>query len=230
MQRRHQKKSWRQTDAEMSSNYSANQYDSAFRSQRLQNWCETKCFNQRPTAHGGHTTFTSDNRGHLLPGVVKRGSAWPDFKGTWDLPARIPAHPINPTSRSVEGLDRLKCWGFDLQHTGTSRPHSKNKYIPKNVDTQTNGDVRWDAAAMSSAAEARQATQNLPIPGDRGPATQNHDSQAAVVGPIGEPDEEKPARQAAEPVQRDEEKPALRHAAGEGTITGERRIASNVAE
>lgn len=68
--------------------------------------------------------------------MVQRGSAWPDFKGTWDLPARIPAHPINPTSRSVEGLDRLKCWGFDLQHTGTSRPHSKNKYIPKNVDTQ----------------------------------------------------------------------------------------------
>ncbi|XP_036958608.1 protein Flattop isoform X5 [Acanthopagrus latus] len=210
----------------MSSNYSANQYDSAFRSQRLQNWCETKCSNQRPTAHGGHTTFTSDNRGHLLPGVVKQGSAWPEFKGTWDLPARIPAHRINPTSRSVEGLDRLKCWGFDLQHTGTSQLHSKNKYVPKNVGMQTNGDVQWNAAAMSSAAESQQATQSLPIPG----ASQNHDSQAAVVEPIGQPDEEKLARQAAEPVQRDEEKPALRHAAGEGTITGEKRRTSNVVE
>lgn len=71
---------------------------------------------------------------------------------------------------------------------------------------QTNGDIQWDAAAMSSAAEARQATQNLPIPGDRGPASQNHDSQAAVVEPNGEPNEEKTARQAAEP--------DLRHAAG----------------
>ncbi|KAM8753975.1 protein Flattop [Acanthopagrus schlegelii] len=189
----------------MSSNYSANQYDSAFRSQRLQNWCETKCSNQQ-------------------------GSAWPEFKGTWDLPARIPAHRINPTSRSVEGLDRLKCWGFDLQHTGTSQLHSKNKYVPKNVGMQTNGDVQRNAAVMSSAAESQQATQSLPIPGDRGPASQNHDSQAAVVEPIGQPDEEKLARQAAESVQRDEEKPALRHAAGEGTITGEKRRTSNVVE
>ncbi|KAM4570990.1 protein Flattop [Fundulus diaphanus] len=95
----------------MSSSFSANQYDSAFKSQRLQNWCQTKPVKERPRAHLGHTTFLADNRGHLLPGV-KKGSAWPDFKGTWDLPARIPAHHINTTARSVNGLDRLQLWGL----------------------------------------------------------------------------------------------------------------------
>uniref|UniRef100_A0A3P9C7P0 Protein Flattop n=1 Tax=Maylandia zebra TaxID=106582 RepID=A0A3P9C7P0_9CICH len=95
----------------MSSSYSANQYDSAFKPHRLQNWCETKHFKERPSAQVGRTTFIADDRGHLLPGVGKRGLAWPDFKGTWDLPARIPGQRINPTARSVEGLNRLKSWG-----------------------------------------------------------------------------------------------------------------------
>nr|XP_033484941.1 protein Flattop isoform X3 [Epinephelus lanceolatus] len=116
--------------------YSANQYDSAFKPRRLQNWCKTKNFKERPTAHEGHTTFIADDRGHLLPGV--RGSAWPDFKGTWDLPARIPAHRINPTSRSVEGLNRLRSWGFDPQHTGKSQPHggSTDTDRPEDVGEQ----------------------------------------------------------------------------------------------
>uniref|UniRef100_A0A3Q3A8Q0 Protein Flattop n=1 Tax=Kryptolebias marmoratus TaxID=37003 RepID=A0A3Q3A8Q0_KRYMA len=74
----------------MASSFSANQYDSAFRSQRLQNWCEAKHFKERPTARATLTSFVADNKGHLLPGV-KKGSAWPDFKGTWDLPTRIPS-------------------------------------------------------------------------------------------------------------------------------------------
>uniref|UniRef100_A0A673BHP2 Protein Flattop n=1 Tax=Sphaeramia orbicularis TaxID=375764 RepID=A0A673BHP2_9TELE len=115
----------------MSSGYSANQYDSAFKSQRLQNWCVSKPFKERPTAHEGHTAFIANDRGHLLPGVVKKGSAWPDFKGTWDLPARIPAHRICPTARSVEGLNRLKSWGFD---TGSSEPQRGSKNTDKDQD------------------------------------------------------------------------------------------------
>ncbi|MEQ2255756.1 hypothetical protein ILYODFUR_017249 [Ilyodon furcidens] len=53
----------------MSSSFSANQYDSAFKSKRLQNWCEAKSFKERPSKHVGHTSFVADSRGHLLPGV-----------------------------------------------------------------------------------------------------------------------------------------------------------------
>uniref|UniRef100_A0AAQ4QVU3 Protein Flattop n=1 Tax=Gasterosteus aculeatus aculeatus TaxID=481459 RepID=A0AAQ4QVU3_GASAC len=59
----------------------------------------------------GPTTFIADDRGHLLPGVKKRGNAWPDFKGTWDLPARI------VPGRSAEGLRRLKSSAFEPQHS-----------------------------------------------------------------------------------------------------------------
>ncbi|KAM3872157.1 protein Flattop [Diretmus argenteus] len=111
----------------MSSGYSANQYESSFKSQRLQNWCVPKHHKERPTALEGHTTFIANDRGHLLPGVVKKGSAWPDFKGTWDLPARLPARCINPTGRSVEGLSRLEAWGLDPRHTSTFQPHRGSK-------------------------------------------------------------------------------------------------------
>uniref|UniRef100_A0A3Q2PCM4 Protein Flattop n=1 Tax=Fundulus heteroclitus TaxID=8078 RepID=A0A3Q2PCM4_FUNHE len=97
-------------------------YDGAFKSQRLQNWCQTKPVKEVVTGISSHTTFLADNRGHLLPGV-KVGSAWPDFKGTWDLPARIPAHHINTTARSAEGLDRLQLWGLSppQQHKSVSQ-------------------------------------------------------------------------------------------------------------
>nr|XP_046252958.1 protein Flattop [Scatophagus argus] len=191
----------------MSSNYSANQYDSAFRSQRLQNWCETKHFKERPTAQRGHTTFIANDRGHLLPGVVKKGSAWPDFKGTWDLPTRIPAHCINPTSRSVEGLNRLRSWGIDPRGM-----------MMQDDAKQTNGDVQQDSAALSAAVEGQPACQNFP-----GTASQNQDLQAAVVGSTDLPAEEKQAIQATgtdRPLSQcsaAEEKPASRPAAGEGT-------------
>ncbi|KAM9342401.1 protein Flattop [Pholidichthys leucotaenia] len=121
----------------MSSNYSANQYDSAFRPNRMQNWCETKPFKERPAARVGRTAFIADDKGHLLPGAAKRGSTWPDFKGTWDLPARIPAQRINPTARSMEGLSRLRSWGFYPQHTGSCQPQRLSKSIDGLQDAGT---------------------------------------------------------------------------------------------
>ncbi|KAK5894061.1 hypothetical protein CesoFtcFv8_010790 [Champsocephalus esox] len=145
------------TDPDMFS-YSANQYDSAYKPQRLQNWGETtKDFKKRPSAQEGHTTFIANNRGHLLPGVVKRGSAWPDFKGTWDLPVRIPAQRINPTGRSMEGLSRLKSWGLDPEDTGPSQPHRGSRNTDRLEDAgeldfveQGNEDVWQDDGALSS--------------------------------------------------------------------------------
>ncbi|XP_040008793.1 protein Flattop isoform X2 [Xiphias gladius] len=228
--------------AEMSSNFSANQYDSAFKSQRLQNWCENKQFKERPTAQEGHTTFIANDRGHLLPGVVKSGSAWPDFKGTWDLPARIPAYRINPTGRSVEGLNRLKSWGFDPQRTGMSQPHSCSKNSDKlqDVGKQISGDVQQDRAVSFTTAESRPASQNCPITGCESTASQNQDSQAAEAGSVDQSAEDKQATQATgkdRPLSQHsaaEEKPALRPDAEEGTNSrskaGKGRPVSNVSE
>ncbi|XP_029012887.1 protein Flattop isoform X2 [Betta splendens] len=202
----------------MSSSFSANQYDSAFKSHRLQNWCETsaKHFKERPAAHEGHTTFVANDRGHLLPGVAKSGSAWPDYKGTWDLPARIPARHINPTARSAHGLSRLQSWGLDRQHTSRSPPQRGSKNTEEDVGLKINE-------------------------GTSGPeitASQNKESQSAAIGSIDHPAEDKQATGASRndrppsqcPVT--EEKPTPRAAAEEGTNTdaGEVRPASNVSE
>ncbi|XP_067302531.1 protein Flattop [Pseudorasbora parva] len=123
----------------MSTSYSANQYESAFRSQKLQNWTIPKHFKERPSAAEGYTTFIATDRGHLLPGVrTKRGSAWPAFQGTWDLPRHIPPATINPTARSQEGQDRLRTWGriklaTNQAHEAPGSTQAINK-SPHNVD------------------------------------------------------------------------------------------------
>ncbi|XP_062282459.1 protein Flattop [Scomber scombrus] len=216
----------------MSSSYSASQFDSAYKPQRLQNWCETKPFKQRPTAQEGHTAFIADDRGHLLQGVVKRGSAWPDFKGTWDLPVRIPAHRINPTGRSVVGLNRLKSWGFDTSINGQFQPHrgSRNTDELQDAAKQTNGDEQQDGAAPSSAptsaAQARPASQTRPITGGERSASQNRDSMAAAFGSDARSAEDKRA------IRDSEVEAALRPATGEGTSsrpnTGKGKLVSNV--
>ncbi|XP_036000453.1 protein Flattop isoform X2 [Fundulus heteroclitus] len=144
----------------MSSSFSANQYDGAFKSQRLQNWCQTKPVKERPRAHLGHTTFLADNRGHLLPGV-KKGSAWPDFKGTWDLPARIPAHHINTTARSAEGLDRLQLWGLSppQQHKSVSQRGRRSIDTDKQTSETSESRVSQRHEVWSSAEQALQTTQ-----------------------------------------------------------------------
>ncbi|XP_054645147.1 protein Flattop [Dunckerocampus dactyliophorus] len=178
----------------MSYSFSANQYDDAFKPKRLQNWCQAKQITKLPRAHKGHTTFVADNRGHLLPGLVKKGSAWPDFKGTWDLPARTPPRSINPTSSSVEGLNRLKACGLDPQHTGNCEPQggSKNTDGLQDAAKQSTGDVQQDDAVSTplSTAESRPASQNRPISADYKTGSQNQDMQAdeasSVTLPAGE--------------------------------------------
>ncbi|KAM6924457.1 protein Flattop [Xenentodon cancila] len=161
----------------MSSNYSANQYDNAFKSQRLQNWSGTKHFKERPAAQVGHTSFIADDRGHLLSGKVKKGSAWPDFKGTWDLPARIPSQHINPTARSEEGLKRLKSWGVYPQQSSSSLPHRGSRATDKLQDVG-----EQDGAAETSAAEVRASSQNRPFTRSDRAASQGNESQAHVAG------------------------------------------------
>ncbi|XP_069382702.1 protein Flattop isoform X2 [Paralichthys olivaceus] len=197
----------------MSSNYSANQYESSFRTDRHNNWCERKPFKQR-------------------------GSAWPDFKGTWDLPSRIPACHINPTGRSVEGLYRLKSWGIDPQHTGTSQSHSCSKKSERlqDVSKQTNRDMQQDCATPSPTAEARPASQNCPVTGGESTTNQNQDSQAAVVGSVVQSDEDKPTGQAPGRERLEsqcsaaEDKPASGEETNSGPQTGRGRPVGNVPE
>ncbi|KAI1890838.1 hypothetical protein AGOR_G00157730 [Albula goreensis] len=104
----------------MASNFSANQYENAFRSRKLQNWTIPKQFKERPVAAEGHTTFIANDHGHLLPGV-KRETQY-TFVGTWDLPRRVAPTFINPTARSLEGQERLRCWskGQGQRYKGSS--------------------------------------------------------------------------------------------------------------
>uniref|UniRef100_A0A8C6NRA2 Protein Flattop n=1 Tax=Nothobranchius furzeri TaxID=105023 RepID=A0A8C6NRA2_NOTFU len=125
----------------MSSTFSANQYESAFRAQ-MQNRTHL-CF-QRPGARVGHTSFIADSKGHLLPGVKVRASniSSPYYKGTWDLPARIPVHPINPTARSTEGLRRLQVWGLCPEqgtnlHAGTRSADAGEQPVEGSWDEAT---------------------------------------------------------------------------------------------
>ncbi|XP_076022435.1 protein Flattop [Genypterus blacodes] len=175
----------------MSSSYSANQYDDAFKPHRMRNWCVAKQRNKRPTAREGHTTIIADNRGHLLPGVSKSKSGWPDFKSTWDLPAHLPVPTcsINRTARSEHGLNRMKAWGLDPKHTPTSRPRSgsTNPDRPQVVGEQDNEGVQQDGAALpsmppSSPSPSEAAVplpQGRPITGGGGPSRQDMEEARA---------------------------------------------------
>ncbi|KAA0707015.1 Protein Flattop [Triplophysa tibetana] len=85
----------------MSTAYSANQYESAFKSHKLQNWTIPKHFKEM-------------------------GSAWPSVQGTWDLPHHFSPVYVKPTARSQEGLDRLRTWGKTKSSTSQALKASEN--------------------------------------------------------------------------------------------------------
>ncbi|XP_072284587.1 protein Flattop [Pyxicephalus adspersus] len=95
----------------MATHYSANQYQNAFDSSRLQNWTIPKAYKERPSTHDGFTQFIANDRGHLLPGVPRaKASPWGTFLGTWDMPLKIPPAKLSLTSRSAGASKRLMEW------------------------------------------------------------------------------------------------------------------------
>ncbi|XP_027026491.2 protein Flattop [Tachysurus fulvidraco] len=116
----------------MSSSFSANQYDNAFKSNKLQNWTVPKRYKNEPSPAEGDTIFIATDRGHLLPNV-KRGCPWTSFQGTWDLPKHIPLVHINPTARSQEGQQRLRAWG----HVQSPVPSPTGKLNVTNENRRT---------------------------------------------------------------------------------------------
>ncbi|XP_034027368.1 protein Flattop [Thalassophryne amazonica] len=218
----------------MSSHYSANQYEYTYKPQRLQNWGPSKHFKERPSTRKGHTTFIADERGHLLPGVVKRGSSWPDFKGTWDLPARLPVHSVNPTSRSVEGLNRLKSWGFVPQHSNKPQPHRGSISTDQlQLVRQQPSAEKQDGAAPSSRPPSvvRPASQGHPAASGGKTEGKNHNSQTTLDASVAQPAEDKQVSCAA-----DKDEPASRPSAAEekpnfrpvSAAQGKRRSVSNM--
>uniref|UniRef100_A0A8C6TVB6 Protein Flattop n=1 Tax=Neogobius melanostomus TaxID=47308 RepID=A0A8C6TVB6_9GOBI len=153
----------------MSSGYSANQYENAFKSQRLQNWCQPKHFKERPTAKLGRSRVIVNDRGHLLPGSKQEGSSWPDFRGTWELPARIPAPRVCPTARSEQGLKRLQAWGFVTPRPDTARHQGQQKHGAREEHGPADTDRRTCSAGERSANQV--SPPDRPVTGGEREAT-----------------------------------------------------------
>ncbi|XP_053499273.1 protein Flattop-like isoform X2 [Ictalurus furcatus] len=168
----------------MSSSFSANQYDSAFKSNKLQNWTVPKQYKEKPSPAEGHTIFIATDRGHLLPGV----------KGTWDLPSHIPPVHINPTARSQEGQQRLRGWG-QVQHlvpsaSGKLNETNENSRTPQCEGTSGNGQHKGFSVnipapdgpglertvSQASQVQSRPATQQSQV--QSRPATQQSQVQS----------------------------------------------------
>ncbi|XP_078524765.1 protein Flattop [Lissotriton helveticus] len=98
----------------MALNFSANQYEGGFKSNKLQNWGLPKRHKERPSAHDGYTLFIANDRGHLLCESMKsKISPWGTYMGTWDMPRRIPPCKVSSASRSAHAANCLKEWIYN---------------------------------------------------------------------------------------------------------------------
>lgn len=85
----------------MAAHFSANQYEQAFDSKRLQNWQLPHTYKERPSRFEGFTQIIANDRGHLLEGVPKSSeNPWGKFVGTWDMPLKIPGNVTTFMARS----------------------------------------------------------------------------------------------------------------------------------
>lgn len=93
----------------MATNFSANQYENAFVSKRIQNWELPSNHRERPRSIKGSPKVIATDRGHLLPAYRSNNGSLSNFVGTWDLPKKLPGNRINvPTARSLEAFSRLQ--------------------------------------------------------------------------------------------------------------------------
>lgn len=85
----------------MAAHFSANQYEQAFDSKRLQNWQLPHTYKERPSCYDGFTQIIGNDRGHLLEGVPRsQENPWGKFVGTWDMPLKIPGNVTTFMARS----------------------------------------------------------------------------------------------------------------------------------
>lgn len=91
----------------MASNFSANQFESAFCAKNLCNWEVPKWYPKHPRRRNQVTKIISNDRGHLLPNIERpKTSPWGHFKGTWELPGIITREQANELSKPQVGGSR----------------------------------------------------------------------------------------------------------------------------
>lgn len=116
----------------MACNFSANQFEPEFASTRLGNWEVPKWHRGRPVQRTTTTKIIANDRGHLLPNVVRpKTSPWGNFKGTWQLPKRITKENCIELGAPTVGTNR---WNTPLK---TSKRDTKDycKEIPSTIDS-----------------------------------------------------------------------------------------------
>jgi len=83
----------------MSTHFGANQYEDAFRPNRLQNYELSSEYREHPPAHRGSTRIISNDRGHIIhPNRRSAESPWGNYLGTWDLGRQRGPKFTNPTA------------------------------------------------------------------------------------------------------------------------------------
>lgn len=95
----------------MSKNFSANQYEGAFKSNHLQNWEIPKTkVEKRPNKYVGFSVFNANDSGHLLDTAARsKKSSSSGFVGTWDMPKKIPGNNVlNTMARHPSSAKNLK--------------------------------------------------------------------------------------------------------------------------
>ncbi|XP_055340218.1 protein Flattop-like isoform X2 [Paramacrobiotus metropolitanus] len=102
----------------MSSNYSANQYDGAYKPSTMRNWqtgwaqLRADATAKRPNFQTGVTIPFCDLNGRFVDTKYRgpTATAYPSFVSTWNLPRRLDVHPnmLNATARKDGAAAELK--------------------------------------------------------------------------------------------------------------------------
>nr|KAF6396410.1 cilia and flagella associated protein 126 [Rousettus aegyptiacus] len=121
----------------MATNYSANQYESAFSPKYLQNWCPAKA------------------------------SPWGSFMGTWQMPLKVPPARVTLTSRTAAGAASLTKWiqkNPDLLKASNGlRPEISGKPREAEADDQKQPGTPTQRAPSAAVIQCS-PTSSLPDP------------------------------------------------------------------
>lgn len=120
----------------MASNFSANQFERAFKAKSLCNWEVPKWYPEYPRRRTQETKFIVNERGHLLPNIERpKTCPWGRFKGTWQLPGIITRADANELNKPQVGGSR---WAMPDQNIAKkSQPIVKDEIEEIKQDFQS---------------------------------------------------------------------------------------------
>jgi len=139
----------------MSTHFTANQYENAFKPIKLGNYEEPSNYRQSPRKLTGTTSIIATDKGHLKKDLCRsKENPWGNFVGTWDLPMKIPGNCARvTTARTVNGVHKLDSEHFDASRvlSGKAKNDMRNAHIAmgnsKAVLTQATSSGACGAAA-----------------------------------------------------------------------------------